>query len=148
MAGRIVGSFDDLIADLQQQAGWASKTVNDAMQDAMQTVCTEAKARVPFEYGNAEDAIFLAKDNLRKRWYVSIDDSYPDNTGKYTVGDYIVFLHESIYRLGERSLAKAAANGKPVGRKFLEGPFQEAIDAGLIANLQRLLNESLANRRR
>lgn len=128
MAGRIRGSADGLITRLEQWRGQAVKDVNDGMHEAMLAVQQEAIARAPVEHGDLERAIKIANAGLRRAWIVYVDEAMPDDTGKYTVGDYAMWLHESTYNLGPLSLQKAAANGKPVGRKYLQGAFDDMKD--------------------
>ena len=144
MAGKILDSFDTLIANLQQNAGYASKSVNDALMQSMQLIQKESIARAPVEHGDLERAIKLSNDGYRKSWSVYVDMTMPDNTGKYTIGDYAPWLHDGQYKLGPASEAKNSS-GK-VGRKFLEGPFQEAVDAGLTDSLQKILNDAISSR--
>jgi hypothetical protein len=118
------------------------------MQEEMTKIQKAAIARAPVEHGNLEDAIKIQNVSYRRHWIVYVDDSMPDDTGKYTVGDYAMWLHEGVYQLGPASEAKASSNGQPVGRKFLEGPFEEAIQKGLVERLQNALNEELARRGR
>ena len=147
MAGVILDSFDDLIAGIKQDLGYASKTVNDAMEASMLAVQKEAKERVPVEHGNMEAAIKISNTGLRKGWAVYVDMMAPDDTGKYMVGDYAEFLHESIYTLGPLSLLKQRSVNPKVGRKFLENPFQETLDNGLLSSLQALLTDAMSRRR-
>ena len=147
MAGRIIGDMGALIASLEQAGGRAVKAVNDAMEAEMIKVRDQAKIRVPREHSNMENAIKIENGGLRKSWIVYVDESMPDDTGKYTVGDYLNFLHEGHWRnLGKASLEKAEQTGVTPGPKFLENPFREAVQSGVVDRLQIALEQALADR--
>ena len=50
--------------------------------------------------------------------YVYVEENGP-------AGDYILWLHEGLYDLGEISLRKQGSQSKVVGRKFMERMFEE-----------------------
>lgn len=141
MASRINTIGGDLRNTLQQRGGRIIKAINDAMQDEMRKVQKEAIANAPVDMGNLEAAIKITSQDRRRTWIVYVDESMPDDTGNYTVGDYAMWLHESSYDLGEKSVAKAASNGHHVGRKYMERPFQEAIQGGLVERLAKFARE-------
>jgi hypothetical protein len=137
---------DELVDTLERGVGGqAVKIVNDEMQRLMKKVQQEARARAPEEHGNLVDAIKIQSANRRRSWSVYVDESMPDDTGQYTVGDYAAFIHEGSYKLGPKSLAKLAANSL-VGPKFLEGAFLDIVNSAAVTHLQRLLDSELERR--
>lgn len=145
MAGKIIGSMDEVVANLKQAGGYAVKSVNDEMEIAMTWVHDEAVRRVPVEHGDMEKAIKL-DSTLRKKWTVYID---PDASAvsahgrQYTVGEYMNWLHEATYNLS----ALSAAKGPNVGPKFLENPFIEATGGDFLSKLQAKLEDAISKRR-
>lgn len=137
MASRVQSSVGDLANVLQQRGGRIVKAVNDAMQLEMKAVQKKAISYAPVEHGNLERAIKLTSENRRRTWTVYVDESMPDDTGKYTVGDYAMWLHESVYQLGPKSMSKESMTGY-VGRKYLEKAFTEAVNAGMIDKLAEM----------
>lgn len=133
---------------LQSIAAELVKTTNDDMQDIMREVRDRARDYVPFEAGNMERAIKITSENRRRRWVVYVDSSMPDDTGRYTVGDYLAFLHEGSYKLGKGSVDKANALGVTVGPKFLERAFKEIVTPEKLAEMARSYQDIIANRRR
>lgn len=100
MSSRIHTTNGDLANSLEQAGGRIVKVINDAMEDAMQEVLKRARDYVPVEEHNVEKAIKIGKENRRRSWFVYVDQAMPDDTGKYTVGDYAAWLHEGRYNLG------------------------------------------------
>ncbi len=141
MPSRVVASTGDLSASLKAIGSKIPKAVTAQMAVEMRVVKQLAFDRAPVEYGNLEDAIKLERSNRGRLWTVYVDGSEPDHTGKYTVGDYAVWLHESIYELGPASLAKAARTGQPVGRKYLESALQDRINSGMLERLAKVTAE-------
>lgn len=137
MASRVVYGSGNLSSSLEQAGGRIVAAINDAMGEAMKTVQEKAVAYVPVEKHNLENAIALSNSNRRRHWVVFIDTSKPDDTGKYTVGDYANFIHESQYDLGKASKIKDRETGK-VGPKFLERAFKEVVDDNLINKLKAM----------
>lgn len=138
MASRVESSGGDLTANLRQSHGRIVKAINDSMQMEMLKVRDVARLRAPLDEGNLTAAIKLVSEDRRRSWTVYVDESMPDDTGKHTVGDYATRMHESTYTLGPKSAAKAASNpseGRPVGRKFLEGAFEWAIQNGMVERI-------------
>ena len=147
MVSRIQTSSDfgsELGAALQQVGGRIVKRVNDAMQTEMKVILKNCQESAPVEHGNLEDAIKLDSENRRRKWIIYVDESMPDDTGKYTVGDYAMLLHEGTsWTPGKLSEEKFAANGKPAdGRKYLERPFEEAINNGIVDRLAAVARDS------
>lgn len=121
MPVKIRGSFEDLFARIYQEGGRIVKDVNDALEAEAKQIQKTAKEYVPFEKGNMEDAIKLSSADRRRKWIVYVDDTMKDDTGKYTVGDYLNFLHEATYNYGPGTVAK----GPKAGRKFLERALED-----------------------
>lgn len=130
---------NDLAGTLQQIGGSIVKAVNDRMEQKMTEVQKEAVKRAPLDHGDLEKAIKLDKNNQRRSWTVYVDESMPDDTGKYTIGDYATWLHEAVYELGPKSRAKGLTDG----RKYLENPFREIITQKLLDELKALLQTEL-----
>jgi hypothetical protein len=134
MASRIQATGGDLAQVLQQRGGRIVKAINDQMQLEMKAVQKLAIAYAPVDEGNLENAIKLSNENRRRTWTVYVDESMPDDTGRYTVGDYAMWLHEGVYELGPKSQAKSGGGGK-VGRKYLERAFQDILNTGAVDRL-------------
>lgn len=134
MPARVVGSFERLIAEIAQEGGRITKSVNDQIEVEAKQIQRIARLMVPYEKGNMERAIKVDNANRRRRWIVYVDDEMPDDTGKYTVGSYLTFLHESQYKLGTESIAKQSGNPYTVGNKFLERAF-ETQKQGMLARI-------------
>ena len=146
MPNQLIGDINDLVSTLEKIGGGSVKFVNDSMHDLMTEVQIESKARAPVEHGQLENSIKITNSNRRQTWSVYVDEDMPDDTGKYTVGDYALIMHERFYSLGKDSRDKAAGNGKDVGRKYLENPFFEIINSTAVNDLQSKLAAELDRR--
>lgn len=142
MGGRIIGSAEGISARLGIEGGRIRKSINDQIQKEAEIVLKIAKDMVPMEFGHAESAIKLAKESQRRLWTVYIDEDTPadgpkkgEMSGRYTVGDYILFLHEGDYALGDESRAKQRRVRWRVGRKFLERAFTMRVREGMIRRI-------------
>lgn len=135
MAGRVYGSFEGVAAKLGQAGGRIRKSINDQMENEAKAVQRIAQQMVPVDEGNMGDAIVIRSENQRRDWIIEVDESQPDDTGRYTVGNYLAFLHEGQYDLGPLSVAKQATSPYRVGNKFLERAFQQRMRTGLIGRL-------------
>jgi hypothetical protein len=137
MPARIRGDFENIRARLTQTGGRIVKSINDQLEREAKGIQELARDYVPIDEGNMEAAIKIESKNRRQLWAVYVDKNMPDDTGKYTVGDYLNFLHEGIpdYSLGPKSLAKAA-QGKAVGRKFLERAYRERVAGGMLGRVR------------
>ena len=148
MAGRVTSDFDSFIAQVMQVGGRIRRAVNEALREEALgvqelarryvPVDTDPETGAPYEPGYMERAIKVASADFRRRWIVYVDEDSPDDTGRYTVGAYLRFLHEGSYRLGPGSIAKGGyAAG--VGPKFLERAWAERVASGM---LRRIENEA------
>jgi hypothetical protein len=143
MAAALKTSIADLIAKLEQAGGRAVKAVNDQMQaEATGPIYHEIFDRMPVDEGNLEDSLKVKKveGSRRQQWEVYVDGSMPDDTGKYTVGDYAPRLNEDpTWNPGPKSEAK----GPQVGPKFMERGLQAAEDGGIIDRCRGALRQAV-----
>jgi hypothetical protein len=130
-----------------QIGGRISKAVNDAMMEQMKLIQRECIASCPVETGALESAIKITNENRRRTWIVYVDESVPDDHGG-VVGDYALWLHETTgWKPGKDTIAKLTGNGRPLpGRKYMERPFQDAINNGLIDKIAARAAEITAGR--
>ena len=96
-----------------------------------------SKAQAPMDLGNLEAAhrLDVRQSNSNQ---ISINIAVGGFRGGVNVSDYAMEMHEGSYNLGPRSVAKAAANGKFVGRKYLERALEEK-EGSIIQALENLL---------
>lgn len=132
---------------LQSIASELVKQTNDDMGDVMREVRDRAREYVPLDHGNMEAAIKVTSENRRRRWVVYVDTTMPDDTGKFTVGAYLRFLHEGQYNLGEKSKEKAAELGVEVGPKFIERAFKEIVTEERIREMASDYQKIIQNRK-
>jgi len=117
--------IDILRQRLRNVAERSSRGAREQMAKGAEMIAELAKELAPVDEGNLEDAIMFEKEprqkaNERYTFAVYVDEAHA-GTRAADVGQYAVIMHESSdYDLGEKSAAKAAANGLPVGRKYLE----------------------------
>jgi hypothetical protein len=142
MGGRIIGSVERIIAELGIQGGRISKALNRQIETEANAIATIARQMVPRDFGHMESAIRVTSKSQRRIWTVFVDDDVPADgpkrgvlSGRYTVGDYLAFLHEGFYTLGAKSQAKDNNTPYRVGRKFLERAFEERFRRGLKGRL-------------
>lgn len=142
----IVSGVSELISAIKQVSGHSVKAVNDGLHDMALEIQKEAIANAPVEHGNLEHAIKVNNTGQRRGWEVYVDPDESDNTGKYTVGDYAMWLHESVYKLGKLSVEKQDSNGHTVGRKYLERAFNTVMSDQAQEILQDKLDQALKER--
>lgn len=142
MGGRVIGSSEKISASLGIHGGRIRKAVNDQIEKEALGVLALAKAMVPREHGHMESAIKIERASMRRIWIIYVDEKTPadgpskDETGRYTVGAYLRFLHEGRYKLGPESLAKQAGQNVKVGRKFIERALKEQLRRGAIRRIE------------
>jgi hypothetical protein len=142
MAGKIIGSVEKIIAQFGIAGGRIRRAVNDQIEKEAQAVGEVARAMTPRDLGHMESAIRVTSQSQRRIWTVYIDDDVKadgpkrgEMSGKYTVGDYLTFLHEGSYKLGDKSLEKQATTPHVVGRKFLERAFRKRMREGMVRRI-------------
>lgn len=140
MGGRIIGNVEQIITQLGIQGGRIRKAVNDQIAEEAQAIRQISQAMVPEEFGHMKGAIKIESKSQRRLWVIYIDqDAAADGpkrgemSGKYTVGDYLTFLHEGFYELGPISKTKQGEH--TVGRKFMERAFAHQMQDGAIRRI-------------
>jgi hypothetical protein len=117
--------IDSLIAIISQTGEYVKKGVAKKMIEGGRNMREKAKDYAPVDEGNLEQAITMETDrsgiNGRTNVFVFVDENYPvDDRSGHTVGEYAMRMHEGIYKLGQKSLAKQGTLGVTVGPKYLE----------------------------
>lgn len=126
--GRQSDELDAIRAVIEQVGLKAVDHAARRMKSEQEKIQQLAMDYVPVDDGDMEKAIKLDEDtsgiNRRKVFYVYVDPDVEADVGKSHgvkfTGDYMLWLHESEYDLGDKSKAKAAALGVRVGPKFME----------------------------
>lgn len=99
-----------------------------AMFEGAQDIQQRAVEQAPVDKGNLEKAIQIDIGSINEG-HIEVfinDDMVADGRPLGTkVGQYSEEMHERVYKPGKRSREKAAANGRTVGRKFLERAVQD-----------------------
>ncbi len=128
MAARIIGSVENIVAEIAQFGGRIRREVNDQLEREARQIQTIAREMVPRLDRDMERAIKVDSANQRRRWLIYVDENAPTTIKgegrRYTVGDYLLFLHEGDYQLGKQSVEKQKTTQYRVGRKFLERAFE------------------------
>jgi hypothetical protein len=130
MPARVSSDFGGFVGRVRQIGGRIRRAVNDQLEREAKIIQDYARRMVPEEFGNMERAIKIASSDYRRSWVIYVDETVPDDTGHYTVGAYLTFLHEGEYALGPISRAKQG-QGVRVGPKFLERAFNRAVREGM-----------------
>jgi hypothetical protein len=127
---------DSIRVRLSQEAGRISKAVNDALKHEAEVIQNKARDYAPFETGALMEAIKVEGMERRTSWAVYIDRAMPDDTGKYTVGDYFLRLHEeSDWKPGPGTI-------RPRGNKYLERAYRERA-RGFAKRMQEIARAAL-----
>jgi hypothetical protein len=127
-SGLNISGIADLQKALRNLGETGSASLFSVLNKSAQEVQRRAKAYVPVDEGNLEDAIKLERrddqTSGRRMLVIGVDMATPAGLSK-TVGDYAIFIHEGVYKLGPKSVEKANRTGVQVGPKFLERAMQE-----------------------
>ena len=134
MASSFSSNLGNFRIRVEQIAGRAERLINDAMEEGAKEIAATAKNMAPVDEKNLENAIQVRNEGRRRKWAVYVDETAPDNTGKYTIGDYLDFIHYGQYQLGEKSLAKNS--GEIVGPRFMDRAYNQEI-RGVIARVEQ-----------
>lgn len=141
---------DGLAVNIEQIGGMIVKAVNDEMHALALAVRDRARQYVPVDEGFAEKSIKVEQSEQRRRWsvYIDMDEEATHDGRTYTVGDYILWLHEGRYNLGEKSLQKNATLTQGfVGPQFLTRAIDDVAGSEEIARINRELSEAIAQRK-
>ena len=140
MGMKLSGSVNGVQQFIVDATTNARQALNDQLNLEILVVKKEIFDRMPVDEGNLEDS--LTTDTSKSNsWVCYVDESKPDNTGKYTVGDYAGWLNEGQYNLGPKSIEK----GADVGPKFMERGFQAAIDGGLLDRCDNAVKQAISD---
>jgi hypothetical protein len=125
MAMAYSGGFniDKLRVSLFRKADMVEEAVEAAVEIAAQLIADEAKANVPVDTHNLEEAIHVANRQTRRGNHaVDIEVSGPGSEGR-DVEEYAMEVHESYQNMtpGPGTIAKRAADPTHyVGEKYME----------------------------
>lgn len=142
MASRFTSDFGNFTARLMQVHGRIVRTINDQLEIEAREIMRIAKEMAPREFGAIEEAIKIESARQRRQWIVYVDEATrrkgPPNTrkGRGTVGEYLAYVHDGTYQLGEESREKQRTTRFRVGPKFMERALQSAIRRGTYRRLE------------
>lgn len=124
------GKLGFLEAVLRQTGKRAMNGASRRMGIEAERIKERAVLYAPVDERGIENSIKVGKeidDDRRAVHSVYIDGGVISGDGT-PVRDYVLEMHEGVYRLGKLSQEKADSEGVPVGRKFLERAVEEAKD--------------------
>lgn len=153
-----VQGFDQL-SELGIRIERCGKTVSHnsarVLRDEAKKVQEIAKMMAPVEDGYLESAIKVREELgiggriIFKVWVdgATYAPQFSKKNGEKPifVGDYLAFIHESIYKLGKLSREKQGTVPYRVGRKFLERAFMER-QGKIVERMQDVVNRSFGGR--
>ena len=134
VSGGNFAQLDEIAVRLERIGKAVGHNSTRVMRDEAKKIQEIARMMAPVEDGNLEKSIKVREKkgaNNRITFMVWADGStYAPKIGKNGetpayVGDYLAFIHESVYNLGPLSRAKQSTVPYRVGRKFLERAFIE-----------------------
>lgn len=144
MAGVKLKGFQSYSSGLKNTYSKATRAAQRRLETGSEAIARRAKRYAPVQHGNLEEAIETRKvrgEGGRNEFEVFVNinkavgyDEHSDS--EKTIGDYINFIHESDYELGEKSAEKdrriggsgyGYGRGGKVGRKFLARAFKDEL---------------------
>ena len=111
--------IEQFVEEFQRSTAETRRESKKRMRAGGKKILEESKAGAPVDESNLEEAHELAITRL-SRDNIEMEITVGGFVGGRNVDDYAAEMHEGVYQLGEKSLAKDAGSLTPVGRKFLE----------------------------
>lgn len=136
------------LVNLRRTEQRTTKRLLRLMRDSAEDIRDLAREYAPVDEGNLEEAIEVAEGTERflgRTRNVELVGVNPDKLGegyqryKYR---YDIAMHEGSYNLGPLSQAKAAANGKQVGPKYLTRAWKE-LEPNIKADAEAIVADTL-----
>lgn len=145
MSSSFTSNLSEFTARVSQVHGRAVVEINDAMEIGVRRIANTAREMAPVDEGNLESSIKFRNEGRRRKWAAYVDETVPDDTGNYTIGDYIDFIHNGLYNLGPKSIAKqGASTGVMVGPRFMERAYDQEVQ-GVLAMITRIARKRFGN---
>jgi hypothetical protein len=119
MAMRITSDLGRVKARLKITGELVTAEAMRQMEKEAYEIQNLARDYAPLEKGNLMEAIQARRTRGKSGWVIEIDEGKPDDTGRYTVGDYAIRLHE------DTSWTPGPLTIWPRGPKYLERAYLE-----------------------
>jgi hypothetical protein len=140
MAGLKLVGLESTIAMIRNDMERSNRNARRRMDREAEEIKKLSQSYAPVDEGDLEAAHHIIKerdDSNRKVIYIEVSGSGPNKS----VDGYAERMHESVYNLGPKSLAKDGGSGK-VGRKYLQRALEERephLNEGLAEEVKRSL---------